>query len=545
MKRFVIVLSAAVLVAVIFPCLSVFAQPTRTPHQNPAIAEESLDMASLLLFYGDVFNLAALRQYRDAEDILDSLAHANIPDDLRYLTDRYNRLSQQLFTAMNEVEFLLDRASSLFSANQFDEARHQLAVAEVAIHDILILMEDMEAATDALAEELGVFTALAGSEITQAYGRLDETLVRLRQLIDELHQLRDRLSDDPETVVDGYFHIPTLLEVSVPETAYPGLPFTVGGQVTSAGDIQERRVEVFLDDSLLAEEVLYGQFSLEVSPSPRLSLGKHSLTVVVASHGRYSGASGHFGINISQLPIQADIEVPSISFFSDSVRVRGRVYHGSTLLEDAAVSIILGQASTTVRTADDGSFEAVMEMPSGLSLTGSREVTTIVEPAEAWYASLRVDRRIFTVDAANTSLLLVILLALGVLAYTGVRARPRRVRQEAVAGEDVSREPPPAAPPPEHRYEFTGIRGRMLSAYLDGLAVVERVTGVSMEPHTTLREFLGISAPRLAGAVGSFTELTTLAEVALYSGHDLDAAWAARAEQIAATIKEELGSGAS
>ena len=100
--------------AVIFPCLSVFAQPTRTPHQNPAIAEESLDMTSLLLFYGNVFNLAAIRQYEDAQGILAELEHADIPDELRYLTDRYNSLSSQLFTAMNEVEFLLDKNKNFY-----------------------------------------------------------------------------------------------------------------------------------------------------------------------------------------------------------------------------------------------------------------------------------------------------------------------------------------------------------------------------------------------------------------------------------------------
>jgi hypothetical protein len=544
-KKLVVVLSVAVLVVVIFPCLSVLAQPTYTPHQNPATAEESSDMTSLLIFYGDVFNLAVLRQYQDAQSILSELEYANIPDELRYLTDRYNSLSQQLFSAMNEVEYLLDKASTLFSSDQFSEARQQLAAAEVAIHDILLLMEDTEAATDALAEKLGVFAALASSEITQAYERLDEMLERLMQLIDELRQLRDRLSDNPQTVVDSHFYLPTLLEVSAPETVYPGIPFTVGGQVTSTDGAQERLVEVFLDDTLLAEEMLYGQFSLEVTTPPQVSSGKHILTVVVASHERYAGVSRRMVINISQLPIQADVEVPRISFFAGSVQVRGRVYYGSVSLEGAVVSIIFQQASTTVRTASDGSFDAVIEMPSGLSLIGFREITTVVEPSEVWYASLRVDRRIFTVNAANTGLMLVILLALGVLAYTGVRARPRRVSQEAVAPQGVGREPVSTTPSPRRRYEFTGIRGGILSAYLDVLAVVERVTGVSMESSTTLREFLEISAPHLAGAVVFFAELTTMAEVALYSGRDPDAVAVARAEQIVAIVKEELGSGAS
>ena len=116
MKRFIIALIIIVVAAMIFPYLSVLAQPTHTPHQNPVTAADSSDMISLLLFYNSAFDLATLRQYRDAQNILAELEHANIPDELRYLTDRYHDLCQQLFAAMNNLEFLLDKTSALFSS---------------------------------------------------------------------------------------------------------------------------------------------------------------------------------------------------------------------------------------------------------------------------------------------------------------------------------------------------------------------------------------------------------------------------------------------
>ncbi len=107
------------------------------------------------------------------------------------------------------------------------------------------------------------------------------------------------------------------------------------------------------------------------------------------------------------------------------------------------------------------------------------------------------------------------------------------------------REPPTIAPPPKPKYEFTGIKGRILSAYLDGLEAVEKVTGIPIAPHATLREFLNAATPRLPMATKPFTELTTIAEIALYSAHRLDENTATRAEQLAAITKEELHNGAA
>ena len=101
------------------------------------------------------------------------------------------------------------------------------------------------------------------------------------------------------------------------------------------------------------------------------------------------------------------------------------------------------------------------------------------------------------------------------------------------------------APAPGPGYEFSGTKGRVLSAYLHGLGVVEKVTGIPMVPHTTLREFLNAAALQLPTAIEPFVELTLIAENALYSAHKLDESAAAKAEQLAAIIKEELYSGAA
>src|SRR3990170_3688162 len=105
MKSLVIGVSI-ILLALFLPGFSILAGPAYAPHENPAVADSSIDIAALLLAYGGIFDLAALSQFQNAGDFLDKLEEADIPDDLRYILARYNALIRQLFTHMDNLGHL-------------------------------------------------------------------------------------------------------------------------------------------------------------------------------------------------------------------------------------------------------------------------------------------------------------------------------------------------------------------------------------------------------------------------------------------------------
>jgi len=644
MKKFAIALSIIILLAMLSPCFSILAQPTHTPHENPALAKGSPDLVSILLFYGNVFDLAATSQYQDAQSLLNELEYANIPDELQYLIDRYNTLTQQLLTTLDNLEPLLDEASTLVAEYQVSEAKQKLDAAKVAIDDTQLLLDDIEAATNILSDKLGVFAALAGSQVRLAYDRLQESVHRLRQLTDELNQLQQsltqrheiqaveliptelslsispasvfvgdniaasgRLTGDgnllvnrrltllldneplvittdldgsyatditipykyvstmtlkavytpsgndigtylgcysPPMAVDTSFY-PTLLEVLALETAHPGLPITISGQVSSTDGTIDRTVQVLLDNTQLAEEITQGQFNIQITSPPQVSTGKHSLTVIVTPQGRYSGASKSLTVNISRMPIRVEIQKPLLVLIPKPIEVSGKVYHSLGPLRDARVSLTFKDSSTTVKTSTDGSFTATIDAPLDLSLVGPQELGITIEPVEPWYTSLQIERRIFTINPANMGLMLVAFVSLGLLVFNRVRTRLPGRREKLVIPEATLQELLIVAQALRPGFEFGGIKERILSAYLNGLGVVEKVTGIPMSPHTTLREFLNAAAPQLPTAIKPFVELTLIAENALYSAHKLDESTAAKAEQLVATIKEELYGGAA
>lgn len=544
MKRLAVTLYAVILLVLLLPSFPIFAQPARVPHQDPATTGDSLNPLSMLRFYGNVLDMAATRQYQGAQAMLNELDHASIPDELHQTISLARSLADELVSTLNNVESLLDEASALFAAGQIGDAELKLKAAETDINSAQLLLDDIEAAINSLGGGMGIPGAVADSDIRQAYERQREVLSRLRRLIDELNQLRENLLLDPGMVLSTSFHHPTFLEVSAPDTAYPGLPIAIVGQVSSTGDAINRSVRVFLDSTPLAEATVPGQFSLKITPPLQTASGVHTLTVTVPAQGRCTGAATSMPINIYQVPIQTEIQIPQLIITPEMVRVSGQVRHSLGPLRDAQVTLTFKKASKTVQTSAEGYFDAVIEAPLDLSLMGPQRLEVTVEPVEPWYGSLKTSEWIFAINPANVGLMLLAGLSLGVVLLRRARARPLGSPGETVVPEAESKEPF-VAPAPRARHEFKGSRGRILLAYLDSVEVVGEAVGIVMIPQTTLREFLRAASPKMTAAVEPFTELTMMAERALYSAHTLEDDVAAEAEALAAQVQEEFHSGAA
>jgi len=197
---------------------------------------------------------------------------------------------------------------------------------------------------------------------------------------------------------------------------------------------------------------------------------------------------------------------------------------------------------STVKTAADGSFNASIKAPLDLSLLGPQELTIAIEPAEPWYASLEVKRWTLTINPLSSGLMLVAIVSLGLM-LSRVRTSPRRPGEEGLTARAKPLKSLILAPAPGRKPEFTDIKGRILSAYVTSLGAIETVTGISMAPYVTLREYLNTATPKLSKAIKPFTELTMVVENALYSAHELDENTAARAERMADSILQELSRG--
>ena len=342
----------------------------------------------------------------------------------------------------------------------------------------------------------------------------------------------------PATINASYY--PTRLDASVPEKTHPGFPTPIIGQLSSPGIEVERTMKVFLDDTLLAERQVKGQFDFEIVPPADTKPGKHELTLAVLPLDRNSGATEQSTVNVSILPVDADILMPSVVVLPWQTGVSGKVTSDRAPVPDASIEIRLGRSLTSVRTAADGSFSANVNAPFNLSLAGPQEMGVTVTPTQPWYEPLEIKREVFTINPANILLILLAAGSLGLLLYRRGRSAIPAPAPQRVVAQPLTPQPSPTTPAPIPKHEFIGFKSIILSSYFSAVEAIGNLTGVVLGETMTLREFLKTTAPKIATSARSFTELTALAELALYSTRQLDAETASRAEKQANAIREEM-----
>jgi hypothetical protein len=648
MNRFKTFLAVVILVAAILPQTQAIAELIYPPHEDPAVASEEMDAYFFLTHYTSILTLISTKDYADANKLIEQLRFVYIPEDLKYIIHRYNNLTSELAETLERLDKLLSSASTLIYQYRLQEAHEKLSEASILLGKAEILLGDIEEATVAISNRIGVFAAPAESKVREAYERIQSVLQKLRELENEylklLKSIKETASNIEEeglkptevtltlnttkvtvggsieasgnlksngedlpnrsvtllldrepvlaatTGLDGsyhaviklpykYVHTMTVkalytpvgddrgvylasesppasisimfyesrLEAVAPDVAHPGLPITVGGKATSEDGtpLGGRQVKMLLDGAFLAEAEtnVQGVFETEVTLSPMVQAGQHTLTVMVEPHGVYAGASQDKILNVLKITPEINIRAPSFLILPAGMHVEGEVRSSLGPLEEATVTLELAGSSAFVKTSQDGRFNVTMEMPLNLLLAGFQELKVGVEPAEPWHAPVQARIRVFIVNPANIGVASAAFISLGAVIYTKLaKAKPRRKQVPEVT--PTLREAMFASTlKPEVRFE--GVMGKVLEAYFKAMRTIETRTGISMKPHMTLREFLWEAKPKLNGVADAFADLTVLAERTLYSPHVPGVSESLKAEELALTIDRVLGGGAA
>lgn len=307
------------------------------------------------------------------------------------------------------------------------------------------------------------------------------------------------------------------------------------------------------------------RFQLELTLPEPVTTGQHELAIFVPAQEHDAEASASLNILVSKLATRMVIETPRLAVLPGAIRVSGRVDGELGPVTGATVMLKIKDLTVMTRTSSDGSFTGTIRAaafpssaplssnpfyfvtpadspPFDASLFGIQEITVAVQPREPWNSPLEIKKPAFILNPLVTGLMLALLLTLGLLVLrTGkTMRRPERHLPKAEA-----RGQPALFPATPHQPRLTGLGGRILAAYRDGLEVAARITGAAMAPDITLREFMAMARLPSPAANSQFAELTLLAEGTLYSASLPQEGTAQRAEQLATAMREELNHGAA
>jgi hypothetical protein len=640
------------LASAFIPCMPVRAEPSLVPHEDPSAVQSVMDSYSFLAQYSEIFALMSSQQYDNASRLSEQLSHITVPEDLRYVINRYNDLTQQLIGVLNALQSTLDRASSLLDQYRLDEAGQALDQAGVLVAKAQILLGDLKDATLTLSQRLGVFAVSADDKIRQAYNQLQNMLQRLLDLINQYHTLLQRANQRVEEIksqnldhtelsltlnttkcfVGGYlsasgvltskgqilenravqllldgsevttantdsngsYHalirIPykyvdsvsvstlytplggdrgvylaslspaikvqvqfynTMLNVSVPSVAYPGLSLTIKGDVFSQAGIplNGRQVKVLLDGAMITQVKTdhTGAFMTKPTIYSHAKLGTHSLTVTVDPEGLYAGVTVKKTFTLQKMPSFVEVNAPSFVTLPSQLQINGAVKSASGPLNGANVQVEFANMSATVKTLSDGSFNLTMDVPLNTVFAGYQDFRVLAQPSEPWQAVAQKNVSVFVLNSVGMGLALASSLSVGFIMYFRFAKTRSKKAEKSIGTPTVFTLPEEEAPvmvvPAIPETKFEGLKGKVLKAYVEALRAVQSATGESLMLNMTLREYLQASSSKMREALEPFSELTAVAERSLYSPHIPKEEDTEKAENLASTIRRILSGG--
>jgi hypothetical protein len=338
----------------------------------------------------------------------------------------------------------------------------------------------------------------------------------------------------------------------VAQEAYPGLETEIAGTFDYGQSPipNERRVEIYLDNELLASLQAQPEFRQKIAVPSGTDPGQHVITVSAQAMGRYSPVVATAGLTVTRMTPAIDLKTPRVILVPWSTHFSGTVSSRSGPLGGAAVKMGLRGTEAEVASSGNGTFDAGMKMGWGFDLFGSDQLKVEVMPREPWNEPVTITRNVFVVNVVNCGALLVILVFLAIYVPYRLKGRLDRRPSKAALPQPQPIEPAPAysaeAASPSPTEEATGEptgrpRERILRWYSLVLKLVQRITRVAFRPDQTLREFTRETEAALGPLGKRLMEFTRLAERLLYSKHEPSEEDVEATRLLSENIKKGLG----
>lgn len=389
MKKLVIL--ALVLLAGLFPGLTVLASPPEVPHRDPAQVPEEMWLDALFLTYAGVFDLVGSRDYRSAQDLLAEIGKSSVPDDLRYLVQRGTALGLDLTATLDHLELLLDEASGLVKSRQLAAAASKLYEAEGEIEVARESLAELQEGIDALSRKL-VFGALSG-RLGQAYERVTGSLKSLEALIEEFDRLRREIDEARRAELRAGLTA-TVLEIDIrPSSVFWGENINVSGNLTGGGaGLIGRDVSLLIGGHYRTVTTRAdGSYSLEIAAVPGDYSGRLTAMAVYQAAGEDVGRylpsqSRTVTVGVSFNPTRLEVTAPMRAFAGQPVTLTGRIVAGE-LPRPRTVNVSWdGEALT--EGIFNGAFSIDTVLPPG-SLPGDHALEVAVLPEGSYAGAAR------------------------------------------------------------------------------------------------------------------------------------------------------------
>jgi signal transduction histidine kinase len=341
------------------------------------------------------------------------------------------------------------------------------------------------------------------------------------------------------------------LDLFITGQAYPGKSLVLSGILDYKGSpaMNNRQFNIYLDDNFAADLITDTSFETSISLPDEIVLGNHAIIASSIASGRYAPVITFLTIDVSQVPVYLDLNIPDICLIPGTINVTGELYSEFGPLENAVITFGMDDILTQTGTSINGEFTGNINKGMEFSLLGYQQISIDIQPSEPWNAPIKATRNIYIINYANIGIILAVLVIVSIILRARMGRRYRRYIKPSSRLVDDKVPVPISLTKTKigkdtviiwNKHEKNSLYTRIIDWYIRALKIVAEITSSVLQPHQTIREYAEANGPKLGFLQKVFYEFTCFIERLLYSSHKPTEEDVAVSREYSDTIRKEM-----
>lgn len=299
------------------------------------------------------------------------------------------------------------------------------------------------------------------------------------------------------------------IAAEVPSAVYPNIPFTITGILSTKTKVLMGHTIAIaaFGGSVSAITGQDGRFQFTLTPPGDIASGFATISLRSEARGNVSQAQTSVYVKVVRVEAELVLILPSLVLAGLPMQVEGLLKANGTALKGVQVELLFSDMELATFSDNIGCFNFTVVPPTTLP-SGTLGLIIRANPREAWVKPLFNTRELNLFNPIT----LLFPSAAAMTLVVSVRKSGRKKR--------------PIQPTAEAKVmEWTGLEAQQISLrverhptvelYYWAVELVQRFTGMMLQPNHTIREYLRLVQPILQES-GDFDTLSLAAEMALY-----------------------------
>ncbi|MFC1951167.1 hypothetical protein ACFLXN_02005 [Chloroflexota bacterium] len=303
----------------------------------------------------------------------------------------------------------------------------------------------------------------------------------------------------------------------MPTTLLVGFSNTISGSISGDGaSISQREINFYLNKDLVGTSLTDtgGSFSVSIEQVADFELGIYTLRSIVLpdNDSRSNGKTTNISVELTKITPTVQINAPGYIISFMSRQLSGNVSYQQQPVADADVTIVFGNTAYETKTDERGDFNVLIALPALSAVMGNQNMGILVQPLQQWLNLISIESNVMALSTLNMGFFSAFMVAMGVVILRRRKALPELTTTDKVISNESK------------LTDAALLRNGdgVLSAYYDAVALIGELSGVNLEAYVTLREYLDLIKLKEGTLSRAFSELTYLAESALYAPNPLE-----------------------